>query len=233
MKLTAAGIGWPHACGIVAVLAIGLAADTAADVVGQLAIGLGFFAVVIALFERVPRDERIGILACLLFATIAEVCCSLVWGLYTYRLENIPLYVPPGHVMLFLLAIVVSRRVSDRVADAILAGAGLYTLAAAAVGFDTFGIPLFLVIVVLRLRLPDHRRLYAASFVVSLALELYGTWLGDWVWAPRVPGLGYVTSNPPGLVGAFYCTLDALVSLARHGLTSRARRRALVEAAEV
>ena len=62
--------------------------------------------------------------------------------------------------------------------------------------------------------MPSHRRLYASTFVLALALELYGTWLGNWSWAREVPGMPLVTTNPPGAAGAFYCALDALVLLA-------------------
>jgi hypothetical protein len=48
-------------------------------------------------------------------------------------------------------------------------------------------------------------------FVLSLVLELYGTWIGNWVWKPEVPGLGLTTLNPPVAAGAFYCVLDFLV----------------------
>ena len=62
--------------------------------------------------------------------------------------------------------------------------------------------------------MPRQRRLYASTFVLALALELYGTWLGNWSWAHEVPGIPLVTTNPPGAAGAFYCALDALVLLA-------------------
>ena len=38
--------------------------------------------------------RRPALAACLLIATTGEVILSLVWGLYTYRLDNIPLFVP-------------------------------------------------------------------------------------------------------------------------------------------
>jgi len=60
--------------------------------------------------------------------------------------------------------------------------------------------------------MPAQRRLYASTFLLSLALELGGTWLGDWTWTPEVPVLGLVTTNPPGAAGALYCALDALVA---------------------
>jgi hypothetical protein len=55
------------------------------------------------------------------------------------------------------------------------------------------------------------RRLYATMFVLSLGLELYGTWVGNWMWAPNVPGLPLRQDNPPLASGAFYCVLDLLV----------------------
>jgi hypothetical protein len=48
-------------------------------------------------------------------------------------------------------------------------------------------------------------------FVLSLVMELYGTWIGNWVWSPQVPWLGLTTVNPPVAAGAFYCVLDLLV----------------------
>ena len=77
--------------------------------------------------------------------------------------------------------------------------------------------------------MPAQRRLYASTFLLSLALELGGTWLGDWSWAGEVPVLGLVTTNPPGAAGALYCALDALVagtSLVVGNWFWRARRQA-------
>ena len=48
-------------------------------------------------------------------------------------------------------------------------------------------------------------------FVLALAMEIYGTWLGNWAWDIDVPWLGLTTINPPLAAGAFYCMLDLLV----------------------
>jgi len=48
-------------------------------------------------------------------------------------------------------------------------------------------------------------------FVLSLAMEVYGTRLGNWTWALEAPRLGFTTINPPLAAGAFYCMLDMLV----------------------
>jgi hypothetical protein len=55
------------------------------------------------------------------------------------------------------------------------------------------------------------RRLYAVMFVLALAMEIYGTWLGNWTWTADVPWLGLTSINPPLAAGAFYSVLDLLV----------------------
>src|SRR5690606_26545421 len=135
-----------------------------------------------------------------------------VWGLYTYRLDNVPLFVPPGHVLLLMLGLALARRMSTRVADGVLACAALYALAAAAAGIDTLALPLIALLAAVRFAMPAHRPLYASTFLLALALELYGTWLGNWTWAREVPVVALVTTNPPGIASAFYAVLDALVA---------------------
>ena len=52
--------------------------------------------------------------------------------------------------------------------------------------------------------------LYAVSFAMTTALELYGTGLGIWRWAPVLPGLMLPAGNPPTGIGAGYAAMDAL-----------------------
>jgi hypothetical protein len=99
-------------------------------------------------------------------------------------------------------------------ANAIIGAAGLYSIAIAAAGIDTLAVPMFLVLGAASLAMPSQRRLYASTFVLSLALELYGTWLGNWTWVREVPIVPLVTTNPPGVASACYCALDALVGAA-------------------
>lgn len=199
---------------IAATLVFGLAVDVRTNILGQAVVSAGVWAVMLYLLDGVDREWRRGLMACLVIATAGEMFLSLVWGLYTYRLGNIPLFVPPGHVLLLLLGLSLARRMSEAAAKAIIGGAAIYSLATAAAGIDTLGIPLFLVLATASLALPTQRRLYASTFALSLALELYGTWLGNWTWARDVPGMALVTTNPPGAAGAFYCALDALTAAA-------------------
>ncbi len=195
---------------IVATIALGLAVDQLWSGPGQLLATAAAWAVFAALWTRSPPGERPALLACLLFATAGEVFLSLVWGLYEYRLGNIPLFVPPGHVLLFVLGTQVAARLTERSAWAVAALAVPLVAALAWTGRDTLG-PLLLALFLACMALSPSRRLYATMFVLSLAMELYGTWLGNWRWSSTVPGLGLASQNPPVAAGAFYCVLDFLV----------------------
>jgi hypothetical protein len=195
----------------IGILALGLWADIHVDLPGQLAIGAVVWALFLTLLAPLPAAERHLYLACVAIATAGELFLSLGWGLYTYRLGNVPMFVPPGHALMLMLALSAARRMPELAARAILGGAGAYTILAAIAGLDTLAVPLYLLLMVSVLSLPAHRRLLATSFLLTLTLELYGTTLGNWFWDRDVPWVGLVTTNPPAIAGAFYCALHALV----------------------
>ncbi len=205
-------------------LAVGLWADVSSELPGQVAIGAACWAVLLALLARLAPGERLPFFSCLAIATAGELFLSLVWGLYTYRLGNVPLFVPPGHAMLLLLGLQLARALPLAAANAVLGAALAYAAVAVLNGFDTLAAALGLLLALLSLAAPRHRRLFAATFLLSLALELYGTWLGNWAWDAQVPGMALVTTNPPGLAGALYSALDALVALAVMRLAPEPKR---------
>src|SRR5439155_21951641 len=124
---------------IVLTLAGGLAADVWTDIAGQAVVSVAVWAAMLYLLDRVEPGLRYGLMACLVIATAGEIFLSLGWGRYGYRLGNIPLFVPPGHVLLLLLGLSLARRMSEAAANGIIVYAALYSLAAAAAGIDTLG----------------------------------------------------------------------------------------------
>ena len=223
-RTTIAPISAAHAVLLVLALTVGLAIDVQVDLPGQVLLSAAVWAVLFYVLPHLDRADRRALFACLAIATAGELFLSLVWGLYTYRLENIPMFVPPGHAMLLLLGMKLARSMSSPTADAILAAAAVYALAAAVTGLDTFAIPLIAAIAIVSFALPSHRPLYASTFLLALCLELYGTWLGNWAWNREVPVLALVTTNPPGVASAFYAVLDALVVCAGFAVARRASR---------
>jgi hypothetical protein len=205
---------------IIATIVLGLAIDQHWARHGQVVVSAAAWIVCAALLARSAPRNRHALLACLAFATAGEVFLSLVWGLYEYRLGNIPLFVPPGHVLLFFLGMQIAARIPDR-GEWWIAALALPVVALFAWnGRDTLG-PLLYALFLGCMLLSPSRKLYATMFVLSLAMELYGTWIGNWAWSRQVPWLGLTTLNPPIAAGAFYCVLDLLVVSA----TSRVSRR--------
>src|SRR5688572_10321628 len=112
------------------------------DLPGQALVSVAIWFLLFYLLRDLETGERRALIACLVIATAGELFLSLVWGLYTYRLGNVPMFVPPGHVLLLLLGMTLAERMTKGAADAILGCAAVYAVAAATTGIDTFAVPL-------------------------------------------------------------------------------------------
>lgn len=162
------------------------------------------------ILRSVNADHRTMMFLCLTYATMGEIMLSLVWHIYDYRLDNLPLFVPPGHVMLFLLGLSIAPRISDTMVRFITCAAVGVVAVLGVTGRDTFSV-LLVTVFATSVVFGRERKLYATMFVLSLVMEWYGTWLGNWHWNEQVGRTGMVTVNPPVAAGAFYCALDLLV----------------------
>lgn len=202
---------------VLATFVLGLIVDRYGGLAGQLAVSVWTWGLMFRLMRTSAKDWRLAFWACLVWATAGEIFLSLVWGLYTYRLENIPFFIPPGHVLLFWLGLTLATRVPGWFVALVPAAALGYAGFAWTSGTDTVSVPLIALFVLCMLRGAD-RRLYAVMFVASLAVELYGTWMGNWVWHPEVPYFAFSSANPPIAAGSFYCMLDVLVALTVRGM---------------
>jgi hypothetical protein len=200
-----------------AYLAALLALDHFATYLEQLGLGVLTWVVLGAALARVPLERRAQALGVVAFATIGEVTGSLLWGVYHYRLHNLPLFIPPAHGLVYLtglsLATALRRRARPLVATAAVVAAtwgvlGLTVLPRRDVA-GAVGVPLLLVF----LWRGRNRSIYAGVFLVVAALELYGTAIGTWRWARELPGLGIPDGNPPSGVASGYVWFDVMALL--------------------
>jgi hypothetical protein len=217
-------------------VAIALPLDRATSVLEQAALGLTAWAFLFLALWLQPPAVRVQVTVLVVLATFLEIIGSIVWGAYRYRLENLPLYVPAGHGLFYLAALRVAslpilERHARRIVVAVTVGATLWMVYGLArpplpdlLGFVTWAIFLRFIV---RGRYP---LLYAVSFAMTTALELYGTGLGIWRWAPILPGLMIPAGNPPTGIGAGYAAMDALTR--RIVARLRARRDNMAELAE-
>jgi hypothetical protein len=155
----------------------------------------------------------------------------VIWGAYTYRLENLPSFVPPCHGLVYLAGAAIAtaatrhRDLLVRVALVVVLAWGLAgvtvlprTDVAGALG------ALLLAYFLVRGRAPA---VYAGVFLVVAWLELYGTAIGTWAWAPTIPGTGIPQGNPPSGVASGYVWFDVVaLALAPWLIRSAARIRA-------
>ncbi len=189
-------------------------------------VNVATWAVLLYWMARSSPGTRLNLAICVVYATLGEIFLSLGWGLYDYRLGNIPLFVPPGHALLFALGVILAARLPDWITQAVPLAAAPLVIVLAWTGSDTLGPPLFALLLAC-MTFSRARKLYAVMFMLALAMEIYGTALGNWAWHGNVPWLGLNTLNPPLAAGAFYCVLDLLVvgtaSLVDRRLTATAK----------
>lgn len=195
----------------------GLLVDHYAGLAGQLAVGAWAWAAFFRILNTAPREWRLPLYLCLVWSTAGEIFLSLVWGLYTYRLENVPFFIPPGHVLLFYFGLVMAARVPRSFVLLVPIAAAAYAAFAMFRGHDTLSVPMIVLFILCWLQ-RDGRRLYSVMLIAALVMELYGTWVGNWAWRADVPYLGLHSANPPLAAGAFYCALDVLVGLTGRGI---------------
>jgi hypothetical protein len=202
-----------------------LAIDTQVGFHGQLVLGGITCIVLLAALRPLPALARAQALGVVAFATLGEVVGSLVWGVYRYRLHNLPLFIPPAHGIVYLSGLALASLVPSRRLVAIAAigaigwgVAGVTVLPRLDVA-GAIGVPLLC----LYLWRSRSRAIYAGVFLVVAALELYGTSIGTWRWATHVPGLALPQGNPPSGVASGYVWFDVMALLIAPWLVAAAR----------
>jgi hypothetical protein len=188
--------------------------DVAVGLGGQLVLGLVAWVVFGAALLPLTPGGRVRALLVVAAATCMEVVGSIIWGVYTYRLGNLPLFVPPGHGLVYLtgLSLTQTRLVSRN------QRAFLGVVAALALGWALAGLTVLprtdasgalgMAVFLLFLWRGRARLLYGAVFLVVAVLEISGTAIGVWAWKDVVPGLQLPSGNPPSGAASGYVLFD-------------------------
>jgi len=204
------------------VLALGIPLDATGAWWAQPLVSLCAWAVLGWIAAGATAAHRTELAACVVLATAGELFLKDVWGLYEYRLGNLPLFIPAGHALVYAAASRMSARAPQWMPAAVVTGCIAAVGYGAWQGYDTFGLVWGLAFVGF-VRHSANPRLCATLFVFALAIETYGTALGGWHYYTVEPWFGLTTTNPPIWIGAVYCTLETLVRLTSDALV-RARR---------
>lgn len=219
-------------CATITITVTGLALDRYAELGMQLLLALctwGFLAIAFAYLTPMERAQTSVVVV---VATCAEIIGSVIWGVYSYRLGNLPLFVPPGHGLVYLTGLRLSQAPLFAARPQILVRLAIVGVTVwALLGLTVLGRTdvagavgaTVLVVFLLRGRAPA---VYAGVFMAVAFLEIYGTWVGTWTWAAEIPHIGIADGNPPSGAASGYVFFDiAALALAPWLLRSWSRLR--------
>ena len=188
-----------------------LVLDSHATLAQQWALGVVTWALLLVLLRGETRLVQLQTAIVIVFATLVEYTFSPFLEVYTYRFDNVPAFVPPGHGLVYLAAMCLGRSTFFRrhsrelIVGTVVVG-GLYAawgVSPWAARPDVLGLFWYGCLVGFLLW-GRSRLLYVGAFVVVTYLELIGTWLGVWTWASHDPtGLVSMGNPPSGAAGGY------------------------------
>jgi hypothetical protein len=207
---------WRFAVLMLVVTFVGLGLDHFASLGQQMVLAACTWFILLVACVPLTPEQRARTAVVVVVATIGEIIGSIIWGAYTYRLGNLPLFVPPGHGLVFLTGLRISQadivRRNPRpfltVVLALIAGWAALGLSGVLGRYDVAGAIGCATLAVFILASKRAASLYAGVFIAVAVLEIYGTAVGTWRWAEVVPGLGVPNGNPPSGAASGYVLFD-------------------------
>ena len=215
---------------VLAITTLGLWLDSQGGLTAQHLLSAATWGFLFVAVRYATSTERAQTAVVVIVATAAELMGSVWWGVYEYRLDNLPLFVPAGHGLVYLTGLRLSQTAwAARHRDAFVrlaiggvlgwAALGLFVLerrdVAGAVGAAV------LTVFLIRGRAPQ---VYAGVFFFVAYLEIYGTAIGTWTWAEHIPVLGIPDGNPPSGAASGYVLFDIAALAFAPGLLALAVR---------
>ena len=146
---------------------------------------------------------------------LGEHLFSIVLEMYTYRLGNVPLYVPPGHAIVYIAAVYfckeavvkANKKLLEKVFTIfVLVYSSLFLIFAN----DIFGFVMSLLVIYLLRNKPRERLFFLTMYLVVAFLEIVGTRYQCWAWPSTAYGVipFLKSANPPSGISLFYFLLD-------------------------
>jgi hypothetical protein len=193
----------------------------------QRGLGVLTWLVLASLLARESWLVRVQTAVVVVFAAAVEYTFAPLLEVYTYRFDNVPMYVPPGHGLVYLAALAIGRtalvsRYWRVCTGLVLLVGGTYAAYGVVVAdrADALG-ALWFGCLVGFLRWGPSPGLYIGAFLVVTYLEIAGTTLGTWTWGATDPTGLVSIGNPPSGAAGGYGWFDLAATLAAPGLLAR------------
>lgn len=184
--------------------------DSSGSLATQRWLGVATWVLLVVVALREAPLIRMQAAVVVVFASAVEYTFSPLLEVYVYRFDNVPAYVPPGHGLVYLVALAIGRspwvreRAKSLMAAVIAVGGAWALWGLFGTGrIDALGAFWFACLVAFLLWGPN-RGLYLGAFLVVSWLEIVGTALGTWAWQTHDPtGIVPIGNPPSGAAGGY------------------------------
>ena len=167
------------------------------------------------LYKRSVKRTRHLMIYAVIIGFIGEYLFSIVLDMYTYRLSNLPIYVPFGHAAVYARTYTFSKapvvkknkKVIVRLLTLVISLFALFYLIAFN---DIFGFVMTVFVFLILLKRPKDQLFFLTMYIVVAVLEIGGTAYEVW----SLPDTAFVffpllkSHNPPSGISLFYFLLD-------------------------
>ncbi|MGJ8745825.1 hypothetical protein [Polaribacter sp.] len=182
-----------------------------AQLYANISMFIGFFIV----FWQVNKRVKEQMIYAVLIAFFGEYLFSIALGMYTYRLENIPHYIPPGHAIVYVAVLYFSKAASIIKHRIKIEKYFTYFILIYATSFlifknDVFGFVMTIATLLILRNKPKERLFYLTMYITVAYLEIIGTNYLCWKWPETAWNtFDFLPSyNPPSGISLFYFLLD-------------------------
>lgn len=181
----------------------------------QIVINIFMFAGFFWMYFRAVKRVRELMVYGVVLGLIGEYFFSVYLGMYTYRLGNVPLYVPLGHAAIYARVYMYSKASVIRKHHKALEQFMYVIISLFAVGYlvffnDVFGFIMTLGVFALLIKRPKDRMFFLTMYIIVAGLEIGGPAYGAWKWPDTAFGVFdfLPSNNAPSGISLFYFLLD-------------------------
>lgn len=167
------------------------------------------------LYKRSTKRTKELMIYAVILGFIGEYFFSIYLDMYTYRLGNVPLYVPFGHATVYARVYEFSKASVVKKNHKILERFLYLIISLFALGYliflnDVFGFIMTIGVFVLLIRRPKDRMFFLTMYIVVAVLEIGGPAYGAWKWPDTAFGVFdfLPSNNAPSGISLFYFLLD-------------------------
>lgn len=184
---------------------------------GQTLANVVMITTYLVIYKGAPRKLKKIMFYGLFIALAGEALFSLVFGMYEYRLENIPVYVPPGHAIIYACVYYFVRepiviRNQALIEKSLMAFAIIYGVFWLFYDNDLYGFICLLGLFAIYRYNRASGLFLLVMYTVVAYLEQVGTIYGCWYW-PTIAFDSWAwlpSGNPPSAISIFYFAFDVV-----------------------